>query len=205
MEQLIAQLVEWASASRPLVADQESGDADWVRAFPDAALIAVVDGLGHGAEAAAVARRAIGLLAAANGEPPLAALRRCHEGLRSTRGVVMSVAGFEAGRGTMTWTGVGNVAGVLLHPMTGARPHQTVLRPCRGVVGRHLPSLHAETLSVSPGDTLVFATDGIDERFMADLEVPESLQEGADRILAAFGGAADDALVVMARYRGAAS
>ena len=45
---------------------------------------------------------------------------RCHERLRSTRGVVMSLASFDARESIMTWIGIGNVAGLLLRREGGA-------------------------------------------------------------------------------------
>lgn len=176
MEQLTAQLVEWASAARAHVGAQESGDACLVRALPGSALVAVVDGLGHGAEAAAAARRAIALLGDSDWGDPVAALRRCHDGLRTTRGVAMSLARFDGDRDIMTWAGVGNVEGVVLRSMKDSISGQAALRQGNGIVGRKLPALHATVLFVTPGDTLVFATDGIRPQFARDLEARESLQ-----------------------------
>jgi phosphoserine phosphatase RsbX len=203
MEQLTSQLVDWASASCPRLGGQESGDACLVWVRPGSAQVAVVDGLGHGAEAAAAARRAIALLGDGDWENPLDALRRCHEGLRSTRGVVMSLARFEAGPDTMTWAGVGNVEGAVLRSTKGPNSGMVALRLCNGIVGRRLTPLHAALVSVMPGDTLVFATDGIRPQYGAELASAESLQEMADKILAKFASGADDALVVVVRYRGA--
>ncbi len=201
----MTQLVDWASATRPLAGVQESGDACLVRARRGSALIAVVDGLGHGPDAAAAARRAIKLLEEGEGKDPAATLQRCHESMRSTRGVVASLARFDGERDTMTWAGVGNVGGVVLRSMMGLSRVQEVMRTGSGVVGRQLPAIQSETLPIAPGDTLVFATDGIRPQFARDLEHPLVLQEAADRILGAFGRDDDDALVVVARYRGMAS
>ena len=46
-------LIEWASAGMPLSGNHnESGDLHLIARFPDGALAAVMDGLGHGPEAA---------------------------------------------------------------------------------------------------------------------------------------------------------
>jgi negative regulator of sigma-B (phosphoserine phosphatase) len=116
--------------------------------------------------------------------------------------VVLSLAHFDGDLGTMTWTGVGNIAGVLLRPIQAMNSGHVGLRPGRGVVGRLLPALRSDVVPVTPGDTLVLASDGINPQFVLDLEYPDSLQVAADRILADFGSATDDALVVIARYRG---
>jgi negative regulator of sigma-B (phosphoserine phosphatase) len=57
---------------------------------------------------------------------------------------------------------------------------------------------------ICPGDTLVLATDGVQRAFVDSVRISEPPQELADRILAEFAGATDDALVVAARFRGSA-
>src|SRR5437764_14087643 len=56
---------------------------------------------------------------------------RCHKRLRSTRGVVMSLASFDARESIMTWIGIGNVAGLLLRREGGAQLTRTPAH-CRG-------------------------------------------------------------------------
>jgi serine phosphatase RsbU (regulator of sigma subunit) len=204
MAQLTSRLVDWASASRPHAGGEESGDAYLVQVRADSVLVAVVDGLGHGIEAAAAAGGAIADLAAATWQDPLETLRHCHERLRATRGVVMSLARFEVGTSTMTWAGVGNVEGALLRSNNGSHATTLTLRQCHGVVGRRLPTLHAARLPVVPGDTLVFATDGIGAGFSAGVECAQSPRNMADAILRKYASGADDALAVVVRWEGVA-
>ena len=173
-----------------------------VRPLPQGALVAVADGLGHGPEAVEAARRAIGLLEESVGEHPLRSVRRCHEGLAGTRGAVLSLAWIDGAADAMTWIGVGNVEGVLLRADREASPAQEQLLLRAGVVGRQLPTLLASIVPLSPGDTLVFATDGIRPDFAGDLRIAEPPEQAAHRILARHGTGTDDALVVVARYRG---
>ena len=123
-------------------------------------LVAVVDGLGHGPEAASAAKTAIAVLEAGDERELGARFLRCHERLRDTRGVVLSLGLFATG--SLTWLGVGNVDGVLLRSGFSA-PEQLLVRG--GVVGRRLPSLELSRLTVARGDTLILATDGIQSRF----------------------------------------
>src|SRR3989475_13253167 len=58
METLDKLIVEWGVASRTLAGEVESGDKHVVKIFPHGALLAAVDGLGHGEEAAAAANMA---------------------------------------------------------------------------------------------------------------------------------------------------
>ena len=185
----------WAGSALELV----SGDLHVVVPFRRGALVALLDGLGHGPEAAAAASAATPVLEAAPSDPVLDLVRRCHEALRKTRGVVMSVASFRAAESTMTWLGVGNVDGVLLR--TGGQHGEAIA--CRGgVVGYQLPPLRASSLRVSPGDTLILTTDGIRGGFAAELAIGDSPQELAELILARHAKGSDDAHVVVARYLG---
>ena len=104
----------------------------------------------------------------------------------------------------MTWLGVGNVEGVLLHPDAAGRPARTNLVTRGGIVGSELPRLRAQVCTVAPGDTVILATDGIKEHFAEGLPRDASPQQLADHILARYGKGTDDALVLVARYVGGA-
>ena len=195
-------LVHWGVATLALEGQSESGDLHLVKALKDGVLIAVVDGLGHGEEAAVAARLAVSTLESYDDEPPLSLLQRCHAALKGTRGVVMSLARFDAPRGTVTWLGVGNVEGVLHHADWSERSARASLITRGGIVGSEVPAVQAAVIPVSPGDVLVFATDGIDTAFLADVSAQEEPQRLADHILARYGKGTDDALVLVARYLG---
>ena len=154
--------------------------------FPGGALVAVVDGLGHGELAAVPAETAIEVLERHAREPVVTLIQRCHERLRGTRGAVMSLASFREADGTMTWLGVGNVVGVLLRADPGAVPRQEYLSLRGGVVGDQLPRLDASVIPVTRGDTLILASDGVRRDFIGSLRLGESPQRVADRILAEF-------------------
>ena len=193
--------LEWGVAARPLNGQLETGDKYIVAAIPHGMLVAVVDALGHGKDAAAAAELAIATLREHAHEPVVALLRRCDAELRRTRGAVMSLAAFNAQATTMTWCGVGNVEGVLLS--AGAPRQSIVLRG--GVVGYRLPPLNATALAVRPGDTLILATDGVRSGFAEAVSPTASPQDLADRILTGFARDSDDALVLVARFVGVGS
>jgi phosphoserine phosphatase RsbX len=199
-----APLIEWGVSSRALPGQAASGDRHVVEAFPGGALIGAIDGLGHGDAAASAARAAGDVLGRHCRESVIALARRCHEALLSTRGVVMSLASFSGGDQTMTWLGVGNVEGVLLRASARAVPMREQLLLRGGVVGYQLPQLSAWVLPLCPGDTLIFATDGIRSEFTSVVDSAGSAAGLADRILAGYAKGTDDALVVVARYAGIA-
>jgi serine phosphatase RsbU (regulator of sigma subunit) len=197
MEELKVSGLEWWVAARSLPGQSDSGDHHLVHEQASGALLAAVDGLGHGREAATVAEIAIRTLRQGAQEHIVALVNRCHEELRGTRGVVMSLASFKAREGTLTWLGVGNVEGLVLRA-GGSSIVRLLLR--RGVVGGHLPALHVATFPVRPGDTLVFATDGVGSGFDTDLDPMQPVQALAERILGEHGRGTDDALALIVRF-----
>ena len=197
-------LIDYGVATLTLAGEAESGDLHLVKAVGNGVLVSVVDGLGHGAEAAAAARAAVAALDRHASESPLPLLQRCHRALAGTRGVVMSVAFFDRADGAMTWIGVGNVEGALLFGDSAARPARASLITRGGIVGSELPALRAEVIAVAPGDTLIFATDGVRNPFTDRLSADASPQQLADHILSRHSKGTDDALVLVARYTGRA-
>lgn len=197
-------LIEWGVAIRELSGQDESGDGYLVESHPDGALVAVVDGLGHGPKAAEVANVAIAVLEGNADKPVDFLFERCHRELAGTRGVVMSLASLDARDGAMTWVGVGNVTGLLLRADSRAERARETLLPRGGVVGYRLPSLYPVVISVARGDTLIFATDGLRSGFTEGVALNDAPQQIADHILEHYGRGTDDALVLVARYIGRA-
>ena len=194
-------IIEYAVATSALPGEAKSGDRHLVLHGPGSVLIAAIDGLGHGYEAAFAAESAVSILEDCGPDDSvISVMQRCHEGLRSTRGVVMSLASIDSKQGTMTWIAVGNVQGVMLRRQAtrASIPDELLLRA--GVVGERLPALQAAMLPISKGDTLVFVTDGIRSDFALNLSPLEPPQKSADRILAEDRRGNDDALVLVTRY-----
>jgi hypothetical protein len=134
--------------------------------------------------------------------PLTALLLRCHEALRGSRGAVLSLASLSSQHSRLEWLGVGNVEALLLTPHSDPRATNASLVVRPGVVGSDLPVLRPATLPIVLGDTLVFATDGVDRAFAERLARNLPVQELADGILARHGRRSDDALVLVVRYCG---
>ena len=197
--------MRWGVAEASLPNEPESGDRYVVQPCDDSLLLAVVDGTGHGAEAAAAATTAAATLKSFAHESPIALMLRCHEKLKGTRGAVMTLVFVHVSDRTLTWLGVGNVEAVVCHESGGTiRTIDRVLLRA-GVIGYQLPVLRAETLPLRPRDTVILATDGVKPGFEEALDVSGDPQAVAEEILARHGGVGDDALVLVARYLGAES
>lgn len=195
--------IDWAACGRPFAGESESGDLHVATAFPGGALVGVIDGLGHGKEAARAAHAAAAVLNRDPGQLVKTLVEACHEALRGTRGVVLSLASINALRGELTWVGVGNVEAVLYRANLRSARDRIVQR--NGVVGFQLPALRVTTLPIFRGDVLVFASDGIGSSFTEEAPSDSSSQAYAARLLREYGKADDDALVLVVRYLGATS
>jgi negative regulator of sigma-B (phosphoserine phosphatase) len=198
--------LEVGTAGAPLAGELRSGDLAVLAPYDGGALVAVLDGLGHGDAAADAAAAAAELLCAHAGDAPQELFERCHEGLRRTRGAVMTLAWLDLpapGDAQLRWIGVGNVEARLLRAAGGAGARHEGPLVLGGVVGHHLPpAIRAESIQLEPGDAVAFATDGIAADFSAVLDPALGAQPQAERILREHGKGTDDALAVVVRWRG---
>lgn len=195
-------IMELGIAMQGLAKEAETGDRYFVKPSSNGMLVAVMDGLGHGSEAAAATRIAAAILAEYVDEPLITLVERCHQALKGTRGMAISLASFTPSTGTMAWLGVGNVEGALLYPGPGPGLVCKSLLLYAGIVGCNLPRLYAKTVPVKRGDILVVVTDGIRNMFSKEITWDGNPQQIADRILDRHCKGNDDALVLVARYCG---
>lgn len=193
-------LIESGIACLTLPGQSQSGDRYLIQPYINGLLVAVVDGLGHGEQAAAAAELAVTILTNHAHESVISLVKRCHGALCDTRGAVMSLASFNELNRTLTWMGIGNVEGLVLRGESSPHSRHEYLLLRGGVVGGHLPSLSASIIPLMQGDRLIFTTDGIRGGFTNDLSESDSPQVMADQILARYSKGLDDALVLIARF-----
>jgi len=192
--------LEWAVCASPFPGQRRSGDAFLVEATAGGALIAVVDGLGHGDEAASVADRATESLRRTAGRSPTACLEACHVALRGTRGAAVTLAAVDPDRGRLAWVAVGNVEAAVVGPSRGARlTTRTTVTLRGGVVGDRLPPLRESSAPLRDGDVLVSATDGLAPAFLDGVDPSLPMRALACSLHARYARADDDALVLAVR------
>jgi phosphoserine phosphatase RsbX len=190
--------IDWGHASLMMPGETSSGDRCVIAPADGTVLIAVIDGLGHGEEAAAAANAAAGVLEASPNESLRTLFDRCDAQLRATRGAAMTVARFESSGRTLDWLGTGNIKTVLLRRSASGFTCMDLLT-YSGVVGTQSPKRPASKIQVMPGDVLILATDGVDRKFIDSIRYDEAPQMQAERLLATYRSPTDDALVVVAR------
>jgi negative regulator of sigma-B (phosphoserine phosphatase) len=194
--------LEVGLAGTPIDGESRSGDLAVFAPFEGGALVAVIDGLGHGGMAADAAEAAAVVLQEHAGEGAQALFERCHQALRHTRGAVMTLAWFDFEAEQLSWTGVGNVEARLLRTGAGRGAREASPVVLGGVIGFQLPkTIRTTTLALAPGDAVAFATDGVSADFSAVLDPLVPAQEQAERMLREHGKGSDDALAVVVRWR----
>lgn len=186
--------------SKALAGEVECGDQWLIKEFPDAILVAVADGLGHGKEAAVAAKKALAILNDSPDDLPLLDfIKNCHTGLQGTRGTVLSLVKIQKNY-QVTWLGVGNIMG--LHwgnPLSDTKPEELFSQG--GVIGYLVPHLHAYQLTAGPGHSLILATDGLNPQFINEKPLyHQSSQSIADHLFQKYHNDKDDALILVIHW-----
>ena len=190
----------WAACAAAYPGQMRSGDAFLVQETEAGVLVAVVDGLGHGEEAADAADQALASLGRTAGYSLVRSLTACHDTLRGSRGAVMTLAVLDPERSQLAWLAVGNVDAVVLRRPRWGLPQSSCAVTLRaGVVGDRLPPLREATVAMAPGDTLIAVTDGIFPSFLDDVDLSLDPRALARRVHRCYSRMDDDALVLVAR------
>jgi len=185
-------------ASLTLSRDAGAPCGDRCAAWSDGSthILAIIDGLGHGAPAALAseaAEKAIGM-------QPFEALRdillRADRMLGGTRGAAVGILRVAADG--LEYAAVGNTR---MMRWREGRASRLPAQP--GIVGDGLPAtVQVQTLDAARGDWLVLTTDGIDESLHVDCILPEweTAADGFCRhVMAGWRNVRDDAGVLVAR------
>ena len=134
-----------ASATRAFPGEVVNGDAWVIHRSGGVFRLSVIDGLGHGPEAAAAAQAALNCLDGIVDAEPEVAIQACHQALRRTRGAVMLVISIDIAANRLRIAGVGNVEARL---QLADREHRLV--SYRGIVGVVLPRIRTFDMTCRP-------------------------------------------------------
>lgn len=165
----------WAAGTAPAAArlacggvsvakpgEQASGD-DWlVLSERGQHTVAVIDGLGHGADAAAATRAASSVLSRSKGSAEQL-VDAMHHGLRSTRGAAAAVAVVQPERGTLAYAGIGNINGVIRH----ARKSRHLVS-LNGILGHKVRTIREMAFAFPEHALLIMHSDGLSARWDLD-------------------------------------
>ncbi len=149
--------------SVPYPGEDVCGDGFAIDQQDGRALAMVVDGLGHGAPAAAAAIRAGEIFDAHHGLGPVDLMRRLHDGLRPTRGAAGALAEVDARRGVVRYCGVGNIAATIL---IGTSTRSLVSH--HGTLGHDARRIAEFQHPWTADSTLVMSSDGLVSHWTLD-------------------------------------
>lgn len=191
--------VKYEVIFEPLEGQTECGDQYLIKEGADFILLAVVDGLGHGKEAAFAAKKAIQTLVDNASESIETLFKLCDQALLNTRGAAMTVGKIDT-RYKLTYMAVGNVIGLCWKIDTNNRMIQHSLFLEGGIVGSRLPpAMEVKEIDMTPGDTVILATDGIKPE--VEIEPPQlgSPEKIARQIFNIYRNKNDDGLILVAQ------
>ena len=153
--------LDLAAASRHHPGMQVNGDAFVIQTWGQSALVAVIDGLGHGAHAHRASRKAQQFVETHRRLPMQELFLGVGRACRGTRGVVMAVAHLDWAAERLTFASVGNIEARVFGP-----PDPVRLAVRRGVIGHNAPApVVFEGFWAPRRDTLILFSDGISSRW----------------------------------------
>ncbi|HUS18375.1 MAG TPA: SpoIIE family protein phosphatase [Terriglobales bacterium] len=144
--------------SIPIAGETVCGDAFASAHSSSRSVFMVVDGLGHGPVAAEAAAAALQCFQQFHPDPPAEIIDRLHGALRPTRGAAAAVAEIQHDRGIVTYSGVGNITGLVIFPEEGVTRN---LVSQNGIVGHHMARVSEFTYPWTAKARLVMYSDGL--------------------------------------------
>ena len=147
----------------PYPGEQECGDSAGVFPLEQGYRLLMVDGLGHGSDAAAAAALAQEVGKNLFKQTPVAMLDSLHAALRATRGAAVAAITVDTTKQTLTFAGVGNIAGSLL-----AEGKTRGLASYNGIIGHQVHKVREIEYNLHSPWLLILTTDGITTRWKLD-------------------------------------
>lgn len=181
-------------ASRPALGMRVNGDAYLIKEWDGQALLALMDGLGHGEEASAASEEAKEYVAENFTRDLEQIVRGLHVQLHKTRGVVAGLVRIDRVGRRLLFCGVGNTE----VRVVGEPPmHPTSLD---GIIGLNLRKAKKFEYRYDSLRAVVLHSDGISGRFdlLGYQSAYKQPQAVAERIVAEFGKEHDDATIIIA-------
>lgn len=145
-----------AGISLPKRGETEIGDSWTSDANRDSTTVAVIDGLGHGPQAALASSAGVRAFRERSGSTLEALFQDMHAALRPTRGAAVGVAQVDPERSVVEFVGVGNIGASIVTEKTTRR---TVSLP--GIVGHEMRKVQKFSYPWSADALLVLYSDGL--------------------------------------------
>ena len=155
--------LEVGAVCLPKTGEEVPGDGWLLEASGDYRTIMVVDGLGHGPNAARAARAATEAFAAQPSAPPGALMKICHAALAATRGAAGAAARVAPAKNHGSFAGVGNIA---CRVETSGERRQLVSHS--GTLGHVMRRVQEFEFVFPAGALLILHSDGLTTRWSCE-------------------------------------
>ncbi len=189
--------IEIASFARPYLGQRVSGDTVVIEHRDDILFLAIVDALGHGPQANAVANKAEQFLCNNWSSDVLDTMQRLHSDLKETIGAGAGLCVVDRITRKARYIGVGNT---VLRTF-GSRT--TRLISTDGIIGIRFRTPNLQTAPLSESDIMLLYTDGVSDRFDV-AQYPQIRYHNASaiahQIVERFGKPYDDATCMAMRH-----
>lgn len=156
----------WSAINLPAPHETVSGDTWCLSQRQDELSIMIVDGLGHGPDAAKVAIEAAELFDRGPFDPLDRMFENLHVRLRSTRGGAIAAAQINSAAAQMKFVGVGNIAGSL--KSIGSDKVNRGLFSHNGAVGIQIRRIQEFEYDCPADSLLIMHSDGLQTRWSLD-------------------------------------
>ncbi len=189
--------IEIASFARPYLGQRVSGDTVVIEHRDDILFLAIVDPLGHGPQANAVANKAEQFLCNNWSSDVLDTMQRLHSELKQTIGAGAGLCVVDRITRKARYTGVGNTV------LRTFGSQATRLISSDGIIGSRFRTPAVQAVSLNESGIILMYTDGVSDRFDVE-QYPQihyhSASAIARKIVDSFGKPYDDATCMAIRY-----
>ena len=144
----------------PKQGEEVSGDGWSLEDFAGRFVCTVVDGLGHGHDAAIAARAAVAIAHEHGDKEPAEIVERAHGALRSTRGAALAVGAIDVEKKSLRFCGIGNITARVIDG--------TIVRhlvSLNGIIGQETRKISEFTYPWTAQSTLLMHSDGLSGRW----------------------------------------
>jgi len=191
------QLMQFGVINKPLEGEVACGDTYFIKEFGSKVLVSVIDGLGHGINAAISAKKALTYIKNNYKKSLTEIIKGCHEELKNTRGAVIGMVLVDFDRSVLIYSGIGNIE-VRIKSIINIRPISI-----NGILGNNFKMIRVEEFPYHREDIIILYSDGISSEFDLDRYPPQFFrqhpQKIAEKIASEFERKNDDVTIVVAK------
>lgn len=189
--------IDVASFARPCFGEQVNGDTVVIEHRDGIFFLAIVDALGHGPQANAVANRAERFLRNGWSSDVIDTMHRLHSELKGTIGAAAGLCVVDSVTRDLRYTGVGNTV------LRTFGSQATRLISTDGIIGSRFRTPAVQAARLNESGIILLYSDGVSDRFDVE-QYPQILYHSASaiarKIVASFGKPYDDATCMAMRY-----